>query len=137
MLLQMQKLGKDGWYHVLLCSLFAQSLEVRTSLQAKKKQLVDKDEWRRMKILYTETTTLMGGEWQPKWKVTSEFSLPKNCIVQGIVLLEFRAGTEKWRLDFLISFFQAEDTNPYYDSVYMESNMDTRVKDNNPVYGNN
>ena len=78
-----------------------------------------------------------GGRMATEMEVTSEFSLPKNCIVQGIVLLQFRAGTEKWRLDFLISFFQAEDTNPYYDSVYMESNMDTRVKDNNPVYGNN
>ena len=78
-----------------------------------------------------------GGRMATEMEVTFEFSFPKNCIVQGIVLLEFWAGTKKWRLDFLISFFQAEDTNPFYDSVYMESNMDTRVKDNNPVYGNN
>ena len=78
-----------------------------------------------------------GGRMATEMEVTFEFSFPKNCIVQGIVLLEFWAGTEKWKLDCSILMFQAEDTNPYYDSVYMESNMDTRVKDNNPVYGNN
>ena len=32
---------------------------------------------------------------------------------------------------------QVRDINPEYDSCYMEGNMDTGVKDNNPVYRSN
>ena len=30
---------------------------------------------------------------------------------------------------------QVNDQNPEYDSLYMESNMDTMAQDNNPQYG--
>ena len=30
--------------------------------------------------------------------------------------------------------FQVNDKNPEYDSLYMEGNMDTMAKDNNPQY---
>ena len=31
-------------------------------------------------------------------------------------------------------FLQARDTNPDYDSLYTEGGMETRVRDNNPIY---
>ena len=51
----------------------------------------------------------------------------------GIVdYLKSGSGVNKYLQCILV---QVKDRNPYYESLNMDDNMDTRVVDNNPGYG--